>query len=473
MHLGDQSCSGRPVKVPLVAWKPYRASSSLASFRYRCVMPMLGLAKLGWKSILLQEGESLVDERIAAMVFVKSFSNSDLALARRLRAKGVVIILDLCDNIFVPNYAATARTSPVGRFDEMAELAACVITPTEELARRVRDRLNGRTRVLVIPDQIETKASTEALSSSAAALLFGRDQVCPRLISAILPGFVLRYAFPPIRRFARTIDRHAILARLARVITRLPLQTSFAVAAPKQAASIVWARLTRPRRVVQRAPLRGVVTASPDDVSESEASELGIRRRRVIWFGNHGAPYSSFGMGTINLVRPALTELNREIPLELLIVSNNRQMYEELVKDFSFPTRYKEWGMLSIFEDVAGSDVCILPNARDEFSACKSPNRALLALGVGIPVVASSLASLEPLRNCIVIDDWYGGIKAYLTDDERRARDLAAAKDLIAAHYSAETIARQWHSLLGEVTGIGDDRTRDYMASRQAKGAIA
>ena len=95
-----------------VAWKVFRYSPRVASVRYRCILPMLALADSGWRSIVFEEGEALLETSLSALIFVKSFSKSDLALARRLHARGVPIILDLCDNIFVEGYAVDALVKP-------------------------------------------------------------------------------------------------------------------------------------------------------------------------------------------------------------------------------------------------------------------------------------------------------------------------------------------------------------------------
>jgi glycosyltransferase involved in cell wall biosynthesis len=94
------------------------------------------------------------------------------------------------------------------------------------------------------------------------------------------------------------------------------------------------------------------------------------------------------------------------------------------------------------------ADAFLMPNANDSFSACKSANRALLALACGVPVVATQLESLEPLRDAIVLDDWQSGLERYLFDAEARAADLKRAAEIIALDFSPNAIGNRWLSLL-------------------------
>lgn len=392
--------------LPLVAWKVIGLNPSIASVRYRCLFPLLSLNDAGWRSVVFEEGEALIDEQVAAAVFVKSFTDADVTLARRLHNKKIPIFLDLCDNVFVKRYAADALVSPVGRFDEMAYLASAIVVPTEELARTVWRRLSPERRIEVIPDQLESLSESRYFASSR--------QSDPRLNRHLISRKYSRGASPPLQR----------LVRFAR-----------------------WLGSKANRSILSPS---GTTIQTELKLTQRECDKPRGGRKRLIWFGTHGASYSTFGMGTIQEVIPSLIELNKTLPLELLVVSNNEEKFRTLAKDLPFPTTYRPWGLLTIFEDLASSDVCVLPNPRDAFSVCKSPNRAVLALSMGVPVVATGIPSLAPLKDCIITDDWLAGLHIYLTDADRRARDLRKAADVIAEYYSAQAVCSQWLGLLEE-----------------------
>ena len=52
-----------------------------------------------------------------------------------------------------------------------------------------------------------------------------------------------------------------------------------------------------------------------------------------------------------------------------------------------------------MFFELSRADLFVMPSAADPFSLCKSANRAVLALANNVPVVATYLESLEPLRD--------------------------------------------------------------------------
>ena len=50
------------------------------------------------------------------VIFVKSFALKDLLFAQRASEAGIAVVLDLCDNIFVPNYSVKSPICPPKSF---------------------------------------------------------------------------------------------------------------------------------------------------------------------------------------------------------------------------------------------------------------------------------------------------------------------------------------------------------------------
>jgi glycosyltransferase involved in cell wall biosynthesis len=437
---------------PLIAWKVFSLKANVASVRYRCLLPVLNLSRLGKSSIVFEEGEVLLCDRVSAMVFVKSFTKSDLALAQGLRKSAVPIVLDLCDNIFVDNYAIDAAVNPVAKFREMARIADAVVVPTEELARKVQGQVSASLRVEVIPDQLESHLDATVLLSDEMHCLTHREMVSPFVLTLFTPKLILRAVLPRLRKFVRRVDRTGRRYRLYRafnLLPRLPLATWQALQRSRRLITGAVSRLVRPSSQLIREARNSLPFNHKDqEKHENSRSEPSWQRRRVIWFGNHGAAHSPFGMGMLAEVIPALEEINRRIPLELIIVSNNEQKFQDVTRGLTVPAKYHPWQLSTIFKLISAADVCVLPNAKDEFSVCKSPNRAVLALSLGVPVVASNLPSLAPLKECIIIDHWVYGLTTYLTNAEQRERDLRSAAELISREFAGEAVARRWKSLL-------------------------
>lgn len=398
-----------PTKKKVIAWKVGAANPRIASVRYRCFMPIEGLAEQGISSVVLETGVTIRDfSDVLALIFVKSFSREDAVLATRARDASVPIILDLCDHIFVEGYREGRQALQYSAFESIAAGASIIVTSTDELGKVVAKHLSSSIPIIEIPDQVEEKEMTQMLVGGCGGWLQNRHMI--------------QRQWSWIWRWVRSRLHASRMGALSR-------RFIFVFRHPKQAISRFRAR-----------QFRGVQEAC------SSASEAG--RKKVIWFGNDGASYSGFGIPSIQQVAASLEKIHKDIPLCLTVVSSNRAKYECHVASLPFPSRYKAWDPLSIFDEIASSDLCILPNPLDDFSRCKSANRAVMALSLGIPVVASWAPALEPLRDCLILDNWEEGIRIYLTDRARAVADVRRARAIIKQHYSAEVITELWTSVI-------------------------
>ncbi|HEV7265844.1 MAG TPA: hypothetical protein VGN83_13130 [Falsiroseomonas sp.] len=181
----------------------------------------------------------------------------------------------------------------------------------------------------------------------------------------------------------------------------------------------------------------------------------GEPRRTVIWFGIKGAAHGDFGIRNLALVAPALARVAAEIPLRLLVVSNGEEEFRRVTAGWPFACEYREWSRETILAELDGADVCVIPNSRDAFSIGKSANRHALALSRGVPVVATAIPALQGMEGFMVLDDWEGGLRGYLSDPARAKRDVAAGRAHVQRAFSARVLARAWDALLQEVTGRG------------------
>ena len=189
---------------------------------------------------------------------------------------------------------------------------------------------------------------------------------------------------------------------------------------------------------------------------------LSTKRRTVIWFGMPGQKEDGVGLTTLPLVAQALNAVNQTIPLQLLVVTRGHAAFREATQSFSVPCIFRQWALLPACDLIAGSDVAILPNPDSAFARGKSPNRALLALSCGTPVIASALPAFEPLAGAVVLDDWEGGLRRYLGDRDAAERDVVAGQALIQANFDADSICSRWEFLLSE---LSTSRTRRQAAS--------
>ena len=390
-----------------IVWKTQSAETRIASVRYRCLLPALNLTQLGYESVIIQKNEVInYFDNVQAIIFVKTFSKHDYLLACKAHESGVPVILDLCDNIFVDRYA---NIQNFDQFVAMSKIAAVIVTTGDELQNIIKQHVEC-TAVIVIPDQVETAESVQKLQVHLK--IWRKSRYIFMATSSQLHSYINSKQYD---------QPHKRIAGYARV----------SIAVAKQ----YWNKYS------------SYFKKEIETTQESDALY-----KRVVWFGNHGAAHSNFGMGSLLSIQRNLEDLNKKIRIELLVVSNNKEKFDSLIKPFSIKTRYKKWNVHTIFNDIADSDVCVLPSYNDEFSLSKSPNRALLALSLGVPVVATRFTALEELSSCIILDDWDGGLTTYLTKNDRVSDDISKAKKILEANFSGNAVAAKWASILLQLT---------------------
>jgi len=171
-------------------------------------------------------------------------------------------------------------------------------------------------------------------------------------------------------------------------------------------------------------------------------------RRRLVWFGNAGGAGSGAGLETLEEIAGHLEAVNRTVPIQLVVVTRGYNEFRRVTKPFGFPCLYREWSLLGAPGIISECEVCILPNHPTDFARARSSNRCLLALNCGVPVVATSIPSIQPLSDCIVLDDWKEGILKYLTDKEHSLRHVTRGQDFAKTVYGPSAIANAWERLL-------------------------
>ena len=185
-----------------------QVTSSMASARYRILLPAREIGRLGHEVNIHATDESFWREQRYRQlegdvtVFCKSFDTRNETLARALQQAGQTVALDICDNHFEhPVHGA--------HFRRMVEIADCIVASTVKMAEIIHDR-TGR-RALVIGDPVEGVRGTARFNPDRRplrALWFGHPlnldslfaglpdlaSACARcpmelaIVTAIIPG---------------------------------------------------------------------------------------------------------------------------------------------------------------------------------------------------------------------------------------------------------------------------------------------
>jgi hypothetical protein len=194
----------------------------------------------------------------------------------------------------------------------------------------------------------------------------------------------------------------------------------------------------------------GFLNNSPTKTHEStRLQRFGLPfKKKILWFGNHGSPWSSFGQSDISLFKTALETIAAEEEVGLIVVSNNKEKYTNEIKKIKIPSYYLEWDRYLIHDVLSQVDVVIAPLSQDDFSICKSSNRSVLALASGVPVVATATRDLNELGPVAWIDDPTVGLRAYLNDPNLAKAHVKNAQKIIRSRLSAKVIGSLWQHKL-------------------------
>ena len=158
-----------------------------------------------------------------------------------------------------------------------------------------------------------------------------------------------------------------------------------------------------------------------------------------------------FGLTDLIAIRGKLEELYKRVPFTLTIVSNDREAYKQYIGGLSFDSTYREWSEDAVLDEFRKGPIVLLPASPNPFSACKSANRALLALQNGVPVIASSGLSLSGLEGAVLFEDWENSILRYLQEPALVKEHLSRAAVLFEKEYSVENYINRWEKLFEEL----------------------
>ncbi len=160
--------------LPTIGWKSASNDAAIASFRFRVSMPAAALTELGYQAGPV---EQFGIDQCDVVVFSKSYSPADLALARAVRKRGGRVIFDLCDNHFYNPFGLRKYEEGQVRIREMMSIADQTICTTDALARTIADETDGAVTAMVVGDAAERikfrRRSTPAEGRPLDLLWFG------------------------------------------------------------------------------------------------------------------------------------------------------------------------------------------------------------------------------------------------------------------------------------------------------------
>lgn len=435
-----------------VGWCVASLSFDMASVRYRALLPLLALEAEGFICSLFTSRAPVKLESLDVLVIVKAFSIESLALVQRARELNIPVIIDLCDNVFVPGYGKGPLGTHGDMFTKMAQLATAVVTTTEPLADVIRSNVPGIT-VHIIPDGLASETVTDEgnkLIEDARAM---EVVIAPSLwrsrlmkLSNEIKDFGGTYTLKRLLNIFKSLLKKQLQrvrkkrGRDGLIATVMAVPGALLRPFRKQIASF------KKTKIVAALAITPVISIAPprDKAQPRDPSKI----MYLLWFGNHGADYADFGILDLLRIQDALEAIALEYPVELVVISNNAGKYERFIKPMAIASRYVEWSISVVDDWISVSRVVLIPNSCDPFSICKSANRTVHALTRGIPVVATATPALSPLADSIMTGDFLQGLRRYLSSTENGRRDVALARTLIEQHFSSAVIGSLWQDAL-------------------------
>lgn len=175
------------------------------------------------------------------------------------------------------------------------------------------------------------------------------------------------------------------------------------------------------------------------------------RPLRLVWFGTAGSEAFSFGLNHLAPVLPLLDELHRSQPLEMTVISNSQPLFDRHVGRRAFPCRYIPWQASSFARHLTSHDECLIPIQRNPFTVCKTSNRVVLSLALGVPVVTSPIPSYQEFAQWLLFEDWAANVWAYQRDPRVARGHVDGARAHIRATYTPGRLVDQWSGVLDAV----------------------
>ena len=207
---------------------------------------------------------------------------------------------------------------------------------------------------------------------------------------------------------------------------------------------LVEPRLPPPRRRIERLRQRWRLVRLRFGLRPARAAP----GRRLVWFGNQGSPNVEGGMSDLASVQQALHDHHRVAPLSLTVISNSRERFESLARDWSFPSLYLPWSSATFDDALALHDIALIPVRANPFTRCKTANRVATASVHGLAVAADTIPAYEEFRDCIVLDDWGTGLARLMQRADDRHAAVQCARAILGERYAPAVIAARWLALL-------------------------
>lgn len=148
-HETGRTIAGRASPCPRVAWWCKSTDLRIASVRMRAALLMRSLSQQGVAAGWYEEKDA---PHYRCVVVSKRYDNGTVMQLRRFKHNGGRLVLDLCDNHFLPASEQPKHLRQVENLRALAALADVIVTSSEPLARIVARECPAAARIETIGD---------------------------------------------------------------------------------------------------------------------------------------------------------------------------------------------------------------------------------------------------------------------------------------------------------------------------------
>ncbi len=167
----------------------------------------------------------------------------------------------------------------------------------------------------------------------------------------------------------------------------------------------------------------------------------------IVWYGNAGTENPPYGMIDLARILPTLEKINREISIELTVISNSKSSFEKYFSSVQFPVTYHKWKLLTFPYIFSNHDICIIPINLNSHTKYKTNNRLVLSLLLGVAAIADQIPSYEEFDKFILFSDWEINLRKYAFNPMLRQQHIKQGKEYILSKYNRNRVVSQWSSL--------------------------
>lgn len=178
---------------------------------------------------------------------------------------------------------------------------------------------------------------------------------------------------------------------------------------------------------------------------------------RLVWFGAAGMAAPPFGLVDLGRILPLLEELGEELPVHLEVISNSEALFRRYLGQTRLPLSYSGWSQRRFPFQLLRNDIVVVPVNPNPLTLCKTSNRPVLALVLGLPVVADAIPSYEELSGFVMLSRWHEGLRSYASRPALRRSHVHSGRAFVKERFAPGLIARQWAQVFERALGGAPD----------------